>query len=169
MLSLTKKADYALVALTHLAGNHDEHTPPTSARHIADAYQLPLALLMNILKDLAAADIVASTRGARGGYHLQRQPDAITLLDVFTALEGPIHLVQCCDDADERNKSCRHHGSCPIENPMQRLDRRMRAFFHSVTLDDLVTDKPDPIPTTPLASNNGKTPTLNVLNREKQP
>lgn len=154
MLSLTKKADYALIALAHLGRNWTDHHGPTSARQIADDYALPSALLMNILKDLAAAGIVTSTRGARGGYALARQPTDICLLDIFVALEGPIHLVQCCSEAREGDPTpCSHHGRCPIEQPMRTLDDRLRNFFQTVTLDELMTENASRNQQTPLRSN----------------
>ena len=65
MLSLTKKTDYALIALAYLAERPDR---TVSAREIAGGFQMPVALVMNILKTLHHAKWLASTRGAKGGY-----------------------------------------------------------------------------------------------------
>ena len=69
--SLTRKSDYALLALSRLDLEGPDASP-VSARHIADAYDLPLPIMMNVLKDLAGAGLVNSKRGATGGYYLSR-------------------------------------------------------------------------------------------------
>lgn len=143
MLSLTKKSDYALVALAYLGLRWHDQTGPASARQVAAAFDLPAALLMNIMKDLASAGIVTSTRGARGGYELAREPVEINLLDVFVALEGPIHLVECCTDRQQPAGRCQIANGCPVRLPMQKLDQRLQRFFQSVSLQDLITSDAD--------------------------
>ena len=66
MISLTKKTGYGLIALAHLATLPDEKV--CSAREIAGRYDMPLSLLMNVLKELASAGYVDSVRGSHGGY-----------------------------------------------------------------------------------------------------
>jgi Rrf2 family protein len=92
MLTLTRKTDYALIALTHLSQNKESCT---SAREIATLYGLPLPLLMNVLKLLGQQGLAKSSRGPKGGYQLARSPNEITLHDIILAVEGPIQLVQC--------------------------------------------------------------------------
>ena len=71
MIVLTRKTDYALVAMAHLA-HHPGEEGISSARDIADRYHVPLPVLMNILKTLNREGLVISVRGARGGYRLAR-------------------------------------------------------------------------------------------------
>ncbi|MEM1027845.1 MAG: Rrf2 family transcriptional regulator, partial [Planctomycetota bacterium] len=125
MLTLTRKTDYALVALCHLAHRRNEEAGPVSARVIAEAYQLPLPLLMNILKELAQAKLVTSTRGASGGYALALAPDRISLLDVVNAIEGPVKLTPCCDGLPIVGQGCGLEDGCPIQGTIQKLHRRM--------------------------------------------
>jgi FeS assembly SUF system regulator len=141
MLSLTKKTDYALVALACLAQRAREGAPPVSAGKLADEHSLPAALTANILKDLHLAKIVDSTRGPQGGYALTQSPDKTTLLDVVTAIEGPIRLADCSDDLPILGQSCQIACKCPIRDPMRRLNERLRDFFQSVTLADLFENK----------------------------
>ncbi|NQU76949.1 MAG: Rrf2 family transcriptional regulator, partial [Planctomycetes bacterium] len=75
MLSLTRKTDYALLALTHLAA---EPAAVISAREMAEQYCLSQPLLMNVLKQLSASGLVSSVRGARGGYTLAKSAEQIT-------------------------------------------------------------------------------------------
>ena len=143
MLSLTRKIDYALVALAFLGQRHDQGGGASSARQIADQFGLPLPMLMNLLKDLTHANIVVSTRGAHGGYALASAADRITLLDVITAIEGPVRLVQCADRPADERSGCPLSQRCPIRDPIRRLHERITGFFGQVTLADLIESKVD--------------------------
>ncbi len=143
MLSLTRKIDYALVALAFLGQRHGENQAAASARQIAEQFGLPLPMLMNLLKDLTRAGIVNSTRGAQGGYALAQEADRITLLEVIQAVEGPIRLVQCADRPVYEDKGCPISEVCPIRNPIRRLHDRITGFFSDVTLADLIESEVD--------------------------
>jgi len=136
MLALTKKTDYALIALTHLAR---AGTGPTSARHIAERYAVPLPLLMNVLKRLGRQGMVRSVRGAKGGYRLAQRPDEITLAALIEAMEGPVGLVQCAvDHGPEGTTDCRVSESCPVRWPAQKIHAKLQGFLETVTLDDMI-------------------------------
>ncbi len=93
MLLLTRKTDYALLALASLA----RQTPTgASARGLAERLKLPLPVLRNILKQLTSRGVLKSTRGTRGGYRLARSPHHITLAQLLEAIEGPMLLARCC-------------------------------------------------------------------------
>lgn len=141
MLTLTRKTDYALVALSHLAHRRREETGPTSARTIAEAYHLPLPLLMNILKELAQAKLVSSTRGATGGYALAVAPERISLLEIINAIEGPVKLTSCCDGLPIVGQGCHVAETCPIQGSIQKLHKRLLGFFNGVMLDELIGEQ----------------------------
>src|SRR5438309_12050139 len=84
MLSLNRKTDYALVALSDLA---DRPGQWASARDIAGRGGVPPALLMNVMKTLQGAGIVQSTRGARGGYRIAADLDCLSLFDLVRVLD----------------------------------------------------------------------------------
>jgi Rrf2 family protein len=137
MLALTRKTDYALIALTHLA---QEAGGCISAREIATRYRIPLPLLMNILKVLTNQGLARSARGPRGGYSLALPPDRITLNDVIRAVEGPVQLVQCVvHDGAERDArgDCELTGCCPVRRPIQRIHERLVQFLDDVTLAEI--------------------------------
>jgi len=92
MLSLSKRVDYALIALAHLAERPGRISP---AREIAAAYDLPLPLLMNILKELNQSGWVRSSRGTKGGYEIGVNPLAVSLHDLILMLEGPVQTTEC--------------------------------------------------------------------------
>jgi Rrf2 family protein len=139
VVSFTRKVDYALVALARLADG-GEQAGPVSARQIAEEFDLPLPLLMNILKDLQRAGLIGSTRGARGGYYLSDDPREIVLLDVVQAVEGPVQMAPCCNDRHDEaleGPPCQRMRHCPASRPMQHLQKRMVQMLAGVNLHDL--------------------------------
>lgn len=139
MLSLTRKTDYALVALTCLARLAPQKA---SARQISERFQVPLPMLMNILKDLMNRGLISSTRGVNGGYCLTRDPREITLADIIEALEGPVKLAMCCNDDDhDEVLECDLHASCPTRGSIQKVHHLFRGFLEQVSLADLVSNQ----------------------------
>jgi Rrf2 family protein len=141
--SLTRKTDYALVALTRLAEEANGTQRALSARQIAEQYDLPLPLLMNVLKDLHKANIVCSRRGPSGGYMLCcHDPSQITMLQVIEALEGRVQVALCCDEEESPGAEpcvpCRVLAKCPNVRPMQKFNDLVRDFLSQVTLKDLI-------------------------------
>jgi Rrf2 family protein len=159
--SLTRKTDYALVALARLAEEATGGQRPLSARQIAEQYDLPLPLLMNVLKDLHRAQIVCSRRGASGGYMLCcHDPAEVTMLQVIEALEGPVKVALCCDDEPatagaEPCVACRVMSKCPNVTPMQRFNDKVRQFLSGITLRDLLDTSRDREGAGPLAYARG--------------
>ena len=90
MLKLTKKADYGLIAVKHLASCSRDGA--ASAKDIADAYGIPLPLLAKILQKLTKSGLLRSLPGTNGGYKLNRDPREISALEVIGAIDGPIVL-----------------------------------------------------------------------------
>jgi Rrf2 family protein len=150
MIAFTRKTDYALLALAALA--EAARRPPAgrlSARQIAEEYRLSHPLVMNVLKDLLRAGIVRSTRGAKGGYVLDRQPATVSVQEVLVAIEGQPALAACCDvpadraaDATSGTTDCQVENHCPITHSVQRLNERIQAFLGDITLADLMNDPP---------------------------
>ena len=141
--SLTRKTDYALVALATLVREKVEDGESLSARQIAEASDLPLPLLMNALKELHRASIICSRRGAGGGYYLCRPPEEISLKEVIEALEGPINITLCSGEAAEgEHELCRILSLCHISVPMQRFNELLNEFLSKVTLKSLLDQQP---------------------------
>ncbi len=139
MLSLTRKADYALVGLVDLARRAPEKA---SARELAESSKVPLPMLMNILKELVAGGIVVSTRGMNGGYRLAKDPAEITLRELIHTVEGPINLTMCCAESTdvEQDQQCDLSGSCPTEAPIHKVNEIFRTFLGQVTLAHLMSN-----------------------------
>ncbi|MFP4354684.1 MAG: RrF2 family transcriptional regulator [Phycisphaerae bacterium] len=138
MLALTKKTGYGLIAITHLASLDGGEL--VSAREVAECYGIPASLLMNVLKDLSAAGLVESVRGARGGYRLSCDPQSLSLADLVDVIEGPFRLAECIGQPKRQSNdvACPVVDRCPIADPVHRVHRKMHDFLKTVTLAEIV-------------------------------
>ncbi|RMH30580.1 MAG: Rrf2 family transcriptional regulator [Planctomycetota bacterium] len=144
MLALTRKTDYALVAMVALA---EAGAAPRSARDLADALRLPAAALRNILKDLARAGLLESTQGASGGYRLAQPAREVALVSIVRAIEGPVRLTPCCSDQTAPGEDgCRREDACRIKAVVRGLNDRLAGFFAETTLADLAAASADQAP-----------------------
>lgn len=140
MLALTKKTGYGIVAISHLARLGSREL--ASAREIARQADLPAALLMNVLKQLATAGYVQSVRGARGGYRLACNLAEITLAELVQTMEGPVRMAECASDPDNsRECTCEMMARCPVTDPVHRVQRKLNDFLKKVTLAEIVETK----------------------------
>ncbi len=152
MLAFNRKTDYALISLAHLVSHPNDCW---SARELATRYRMPLPLLMNVLKLLAARGIIRSERGPRGGYQLARPAEAVTLYDVIVAVDGPVALVQCLEKSvgkegrGSRKDGCELSTVCPVQHNVHRVHHRLVGFLKTLTLADIAgeDDKPDDLST----------------------
>lgn len=139
MLSLTRKADYALAALAALARRG---RAIASARDLSDQLRIPPRALTNVLNLMAQNGLVVSVRGAHGGYGLARPPAEITLTELFEAVEGPTRLARCCPGgAEARTKECELEGHCEIREPVYKLNFALRDLLSQVTVEDMAWNR----------------------------
>ncbi len=134
-VKVSTRGDYASRALLSLA-LHDGAVRPTSVRDIADRTGLPQPYLEQILLALKGAGLVRSKRGVGGGYVLARDPEAITLGQIVSAVEGPI----VAGDFGEphKNGACDHEGQCVLLAVWAEVGEHMRTHLDSFTLADMV-------------------------------
>ena len=135
MLRLSKKADYALMAMKHLAAKQDQAS--CSAREIAEAYQIPLELLAKVLQRLVRSRLLISVQGTRGGYRLGRAAASIPVADVIQAVDGPLTVTACSDD----DHNCEQYAKCSIRDPLWRIRGRILDALTTVSVADL-NDEP---------------------------
>jgi Rrf2 family iron-sulfur cluster assembly transcriptional regulator len=116
---------------------HDGDVRPTSVRDIAERTGLPQPYLEQILLALKGAGLVRSKRGVGGGYVLARSPEAITLGQIVSAVEGPI----AAGDFGEphQNGACDHEGQCVLLALWAEVGETMRRHLDSFTLADMVS------------------------------
>ena len=136
MLRFSKKADYALIALKDLSASSAQS--PSTARAIAGRYDIPVELMAKVLQRLSKMGVIASHKGIRGGYYLDRDATEISVADVIQAIDGPV-LVTACSDEDE---SCDQYSKCNVRDPLWRLKNRILEVLSSFTVDELIADEP---------------------------
>ncbi len=132
MMKLTKKADYGLIALRHLAVG----SAGASAKEIADHYGMPLPLLSKILQKLARSGFLRSEHGSNGGYRLARDPHEITALEVIRAIDGPVILTSCFAG----HKECCQSGTCTVRESLRRIHLGILGLLESITISDMARD-----------------------------
>jgi Rrf2 family protein len=127
---VSAKADYAIRALVELAATPDA---PVKGERLADAQQIPIKFLENIMVDLRRAGLVRSQRGADGGYWLARPAEEVTLAQVIRAVEGPLASVR-----GRRAEGLEYAGSAvPLREVWIAVRASLRAVLESVTLADV--------------------------------
>ena len=147
MLRLSKKADYALMAMKHLATTPDAAS--VSAREIAEQYGIPLELMAKVLQRLARRGLVASHQGTRGGYRLGRAAAAISVADIIQAIDGPLTVTACSTDAE----NCDQYGKCSVRDPLWRIKDRILSALSTCSLAEVAADaihEPAPAPVQPV-------------------
>ncbi|HEY5648326.1 MAG TPA: Rrf2 family transcriptional regulator [Nitrospiria bacterium] len=132
MLKLSKKIDYGLIAISHIAYQGDDKI--TNAKRIAEEYQIPRELLAKILQKLARQGLIDSQNGPKGGYSLTRSPDEITVGEVVKAIEGPVGLVDC-HRID--GMGCQQIGTCTVRLPIQRIQDSISRLLEEVTIEQI--------------------------------
>lgn len=130
MLRISKLTDYGTVVLARLA---TDESAIVSAAELAAATGLALPTVSKLLKTLARAELVQSTRGPGGGYRLARPASSISAADVIDALEGPVSITECSSD----DSHCEHEGLCAVGGTWQRINIGIRQALDEVTLQDL--------------------------------
>jgi Rrf2 family protein len=131
MLKLTKKSDYGLIAMKHLAEQASRGA--CSAKDLAEAYGLPQQALAKILQRLARAKLVAPQRGTNGGYTLGRDAGSITAFEVIQAIEGPLFMTSC---AAVRG-ACDQSGRCTVREPLQQVRRGIEEVLNHITISQM--------------------------------
>lgn len=130
MLRLSKLTDYAVVVLVKLSGDTAVQTSPG----IAQATGIPEPTVAKVLKALAGGGLVASQRGARGGYRLARALPQIRVSDVITAIDGPIALTACVDGSPT---PCGSECLCPMRGRWDPVNDAIRRALSGITLADM--------------------------------
>ncbi len=131
MLRISRLTDYGTVVLAHLAR---EDAGLVSAADVATATGIALPTVSKLLKALAKAEIVTSTRGSHGGYQLARDARAISAADVIDALDGPVSITEC----SAHDSQCDIEAHCHVGSAWQRINVAIRRALDEISLADLL-------------------------------
>lgn len=140
MLRLSKKADYALMSMKHLALRADAGS--SSAREIAESYDIPVELLAKVLQRLVRRGLLASQQGTRGGYALARPASLISVADVIQAVDGPLTVTACSTEGD----TCEQYSKCNVRDPLWKIKDRIYTALATCSIAEIATDT---VPETP--------------------
>jgi Rrf2 family protein len=133
-MRISAKVDYAVRAAVELAAAGNE---PIKGEAISEAQGIPLKFLENILGELKHTGIVASRRGARGGYWLAKPADEIVLAEIVRAVEGPLATVR-----GQGPETLEYRGEAePLQKVWIAVRANLRAIMYEVTLADVVSGK----------------------------
>lgn len=130
MLKLTRKTEYALIALRHMQKTASDIT---SAREISVMYNIPSPLLSKVLQKLAKLEILEPVQGPRGGYKIKADLGRISLTNFFEAMEGPLGIMDCYFDSN-----CDLVPTCSIQDPIKKINSSMRTMFDKLTIFDVI-------------------------------
>jgi Rrf2 family transcriptional regulator, cysteine metabolism repressor len=128
-MKLSAKTEYACLAMLQLAGEYSSGEP-LQIRRIADEHGIPSRFLVQILLQLKGASLVASTRGAAGGYRLAKPPSQITLAEVIEVMDG--------DERPETNAGKNTPIVASLLHLCRELDEIQRDRLAETTLSDVV-------------------------------
>ena len=132
MLNLSEAASLALHTMSHLAKN-GEHRVTT--REIAGKFHISKAHLAKVLGRLVHAGFISSARGPKGGFMLAKAPDAVTLLDVYEVIEGPISHNTCVFDVECGDVNCIFGGLIETVNHLAKKQLEETALSDLVAAD----------------------------------
>lgn len=134
MLKISKLTDYGSVVLAHMA-----RRPRClfSAVRLAQELDYPVSTVRKLLKQLAAAGLLDSCRGPQGGYRLTRSPEAISLVEIIEALEGPLGLTEC----SLAPQLCSREAQCPIRDNWRGINGLINGVLQQVSLQQLASER----------------------------
>ncbi|OHB53300.1 MAG: hypothetical protein A2Y07_00585 [Planctomycetes bacterium GWF2_50_10] len=131
---IRQETDYALRLMGELGGAAGESI---SAKLAAAKAEVPYEFACKILQKLHEGGLVASVMGPRGGFKLARAASEITLLDVVSAVQGPMIVNNCVGT----QACCGREDICPISIKMSELQAHVDQFFNGITLEDVLNGK----------------------------
>ena len=143
MLKLSKKADYALMALQHIASVQFGDVTPgrvVNTKEIAEEYNIPLELLAKVLQTLAKHGMIESHNGPKGGYLLARSARQLTIAQILESIEGPLGITDCSHEKD--GDLCLQREHCTIRTPLLKVQDSIFQLSNNMTLEDMMGGMP---------------------------
>lgn len=132
MLKLSKKVEYGLIAVRHMASVKSI----TTAKEISEIYKIPYDLLAKVMQKLAKKKIIVSLKGIKGGYNLTENPSNISIMQIIQVIEDHTPgIVQCIDEGLEK---CSIHENCTIRNPLYKVQENLESAFINLKVSEIV-------------------------------
>jgi Rrf2 family protein len=138
MFKLSKKADYGLIAVKHLAMRRNAHA--CSANEISEEYGISTTLMAKVLQKLARQGLVAAKHGSSGGYQLAKEPGQISALYVISAIDGPVLITSCVTS----HGNCDATDKCSVREPLRRVNESILQVLGTVTISQMSEEHHEP-------------------------
>lgn len=135
MLKLSKKSEYALMAVKYIALQNGRNC--ITAREIADKYSLPYELVSKVLQQLTKYNVVNSIQGARGGYRLSKIPADISIIEIISAVEPNYQITNCMKE-NSSIKDCEYFNCCMIRNPLIKIQSEIENLLKNMTVTEII-------------------------------
>jgi Rrf2 family protein len=134
MLQLSKKVEYGLMALRHMAMKPIGQM--FTAKEIAAQYDIPYELLAKVLQKLAKAGLVSSMQGVHGGYSLMQRPNEVRISRIINIIEDEKPTITGC--YAEGGESCSIFNACTIRKPLEKVQHNLNILFENTTLEQII-------------------------------
>ena len=134
MLQLSKKVEYGLIALRHMAMRPLGQV--FTAKELAQEYEIPYELLAKVLQKLAKAGIAHSTQGVKGGYALAKPPGMLSVSHIIRIIEEEKPMIAEC--YVEGPDSCSIFDNCTIRKPLGKIQRSLNVLFDEMTIQEII-------------------------------
>lgn len=132
MVRLSKRSEYGLIAIRHIAA----HREVLTAKEIATLYGISYDLLAKVLQKMARSGLLVSHQGVRGGYTLARPASEIAVSTIIHAIEGTAPTIAQC--MAEGAESCTVFTVCTIKSPLGKVQANIERAFSAMTLAEIV-------------------------------
>lgn len=136
MIRISKLADYAVVVLAALARRGGEGA---SAVALSEETKIPEPTVSKVLKLLARGEVLESTRGANGGYRLERAPREISVAEIIMAIEGPVSMTACVEGG--AGECCDFSAYCQVKGRWDDVNHAIREALTGITLEDMTAPR----------------------------
>ena len=129
MLKLTRKLEYALIALRHM---QMKRGTLSSTKEISDMYVIPREILAKTLQQMARLKYIDAVQGPKGGYRIDKVLSKINLTQFVEEMEGPLEMVAC-----NINSECIQLNTCNIRMPINKINQNIRSLFNKINITDI--------------------------------
>jgi Rrf2 family transcriptional regulator, iron-sulfur cluster assembly transcription factor len=138
MMRFSRKTEYALIALVYMCKKTNGDL--TTARELAEHYNISLELIGKLLQSLSKVGIIVSTQGVKGGYELVKSIDQVKISDIIHAVEGPIYMTRCAQKS--KHDKCEREDFCNIKHKMSEIQNHIIGFLGEVSLKEFANRLP---------------------------
>lgn len=137
MTKLNRKIEYALMALRLISQKSQGEL--TTAKEVVERTGCPFDATARVMQLMAQHGLLKSEQGAYGGYLLVKDLGKVSFYELSEMIQGPLGIVRCLHEPDE--SPCELHDTCNVQSPLGELNRRLKEFYKSVSLKDLLKGK----------------------------